>query len=90
MTDQHPLTNKALEDLENSLVEIVMGQPVLPSDFNLARAAADWQLKQVIEWLKTNTEDYLSEDYYSTYFLTEAFIEDLKQAMRPTTTEEDN
>ena len=79
MTDQHPLTDEIIE-------EIARFDP----DEDDMRAAADWQLKQVIEWLKTNTEDYLLEDYYSTYFLTEAFIEDLKQAMRPTTTTQEN
>ena len=83
MSNQHPLTNKDLEDLENSLTRSVMGQLVLPSDFNLARAAADWQLEQCIAWLKTNIEDYVLEDYYSTYFLIEAFLDDFKKAMRP-------
>ena len=47
----------------------------------------DEQLEQVIEWLKTNIEDYVLEDYYSTYFLIEAFLDDFKKAMRP---QEDN
>jgi len=60
-----------------------MWQEPCPSARQIMRAAADWQLEQVIEWLKTNTEDYLLEDYYSTYFLTEAFFDGFKKAMRP-------
>ena len=93
MTDQqqHPLTDTICVSIQDS---IHPGDPwfvwLHPSDPEAMRAAADWQLKQVIEWLKTYTEDYLLEDYYGTYFLTEAFIENFKKAMRPTTTQEDN
>ena len=86
MTDQHPLTNKALEDLENSLVKSVMGQLVLPSDFNLARAAADWQLEQVIEWWKM----FLIRTEMIPPPVVNLIIEDFKQEMRPTTTLENN
>ena len=48
------------------------------------RAAADWQLERAIAWLKFNTDDYLLQDYYKTYFLTKAFLNDFKKAMRPT------
>jgi hypothetical protein len=86
MTDQHPLTDEVIGKTFSFSGEYTSRW----YDEEDMRAAADWQLKQVIEWLKTNTEDYLLEDYYSTYFLTEAFIEDLKQAMRPTTTTQEN
>jgi len=97
MTDQHPLTDHIIDTFDsyqNNGFEDV-GECNSGFIYDDLRAAADWQLEQVLEWLKTNTEDYLMEDYlmedyYSTYFLTEAFIEDLKKAMRPTTTQEDN
>ena len=84
MTEQHPLTDKALEDLENSLVKSVMGQLVLPSDFNLARAAADWQLKQVLEWLNETIFERGSS------FEAVNIPKELEEAMRPTTTTQEN
>jgi len=84
MTDQHPLTDETIESIHEDYSSLKI-------EFDEAlRAAADWQLEQVLEWLKTNTEDYVLEDYYSTYFLIEAFLDDFKKAMRPTTTQEDN
>ena len=86
MTDQHLLTDETCERISSRCVSTTTSV-----ERNNMRAAADWQLEQVLEWLKTNTEDYVLEDYYSTYFLIEAFLENLKQAMRlTTTTQEDN
>jgi len=65
----------------------VFGTLVMQTSYELGR---DAQLKQVMEWLKTNTEDYVLEDYYSTYFLIESFLDDFKKAMRPATTQEEN
>lgn len=74
MTDKHPLHPKLIDAL---------------SEFRACdeamRAAADWQLKQVTRWLKSNTADYVGA---GCYFLTESFLDDFKQAMRPTTTQE--
>jgi len=72
MTDQHPLTNKDLEDLEKLLTSSVLGQLVLPSDFELARAAADWQLEQCIAWLDDTDCDNPQET-----------AQRLREAMRP-------
>ena len=76
MTDQHPLHPKLIDAL---------------SEFRTCdeamRAAADWQLKQVTKWLKSNTADYVGA---GCYFLTESFLDDFKKAMRPTTTQENN
>jgi len=81
MSNQHPLTDKICEGLVTFPLES-------EHDYIEMRAAADWQLEQVVEWLKTNTDDYLLEDYYKTYFLTEAFLDDLNKAMRPTNTQD--
>ena len=89
MTDQHPLTDDIIDTLASPQYDDFggdIGGVNTGFTYDDLRTAADWQLEQVVEWLKTNTEDYLLEDYYGTYFLTEAFIEDLKQAMRPATT----
>jgi len=45
----------------------------------LARAAADWQLEQVIEWIKECPDCY-DLDFHSE---SRRMIADLKQAMRP-------
>jgi len=85
MTNQHPLTDDIIR-YDKKLGCQDFGTWIYTE--NDLRAATDWQLKQVLEWLKTNTEDYVLEDYYSTYFLIEAFLDDFKKAMRPTTQEE--
>jgi len=76
MTDQHPLTDDiclAIDD--NSMID--------EDDWKgCMRAGADWQLEQVIEWLKDNLHlmptgvDYI--------------VGNLREAMRPTTTQENN
>jgi hypothetical protein len=76
MTDQHPLTDEICQGLVHFFLDS-------RHDYIEMRAAANWQLEQVLEWLKTNTEDYVLEDYYSTYFLIEAFLDDFEKAMRP-------
>ena len=81
MTDQHPLTDE------------VIHRELLPKycyTENDLRLAADRQLEQVIEWLKSNTFDYVCVDYDLTYMLMDSFLDDLKKAVRPTTTQEDN
>ena len=79
MTDQHPLTDTICEELSCFPFEDCDEEGIMTD----MRAAADWQLEKVIDWLKTNIEDYVLEDYYSTYFLPEAFFNDFKKAMRP-------
>ena len=94
MTNQHPLTDEiccAIEedlDLESHIQQSDTRYWAMQDDeFMCMRAGAVWQLEKVIDWLKTNIEDYVLEDYYSTYFLPEAFFNDFKKAMRPTTQE---
>jgi hypothetical protein len=92
----HPLTDKILDKFgtDDQQFAFELATKWEPTRIYLdddMRSAADWQLEQVIEWLKFNTDDYLLEDYYKTYFLTEDFLDDFKKAMRPTTTtQEDN
>jgi len=85
----HPLTDAICEGLANT-----EDRPFTDIEMDNMRAAYDLgrdaMLEQVLEWLKTNTEDYVLEDYYSTYFLIEAFLDDFKKAMRPTTTTQEN
>jgi len=63
---------------------------------NDLRTAADWQLEQVIEWMKTNLMKhtfhdgyaYLYDDCSNAYIKEEELLKDIKKAMRPTTQEE--
>ncbi len=73
-----PLTDEICDQIQVS---------VHPCDPENMRAAANWQLEQVIEWLIEHLEDYLCEDYYKTYLLMVAFLDDFKKAIRPTTQE---
>ena len=52
------------------------------------RAAADWQLEQVIEWLKDHAAVYMYEAHDGPCFDEDGLLDDLKKAMRPTTQEE--
>lgn len=77
MTDQHPLTDEICDQIQDS---------VHPCDPENMRTAADWQLEQVIDWLKNcNMNHSLSYDgeYRSDRYLV---INAFREAMRPTTT----
>ena len=84
---KHPLTNEKALNLF-SFEQFTDGSPPITVEDTM-RTAADWQLDQAFEWLKSNTDDYVfySEPYDKAYFLTEAFLDDFKKAMRP---QEDN
>jgi hypothetical protein len=83
MTEQqHPLTDKILEKFD--------GYDHLQSQWLFGekdmRAAADWQLEQVIKWIKDNLAcgGYLYPGAYFSYEIdVDDVIEDLKEAMRP-------
>ena len=85
MTDQHPLTDDTCRQLAN-----IRGRLGL-AEIDFMRAAADWQLEQVIKWLKDNMPKYVYQDYYGADEQQEVFktLENLKLAMRPTT-QDDN
>ena len=84
MTDQHPLTDKNCSAIESDLVR-ESGYDY--DDFMCMRAGADWQLEQVVEWLEDSLEDH---KYSGIGILVDWVIEDLREAMRPTTTQENN
>jgi hypothetical protein len=89
---EHPLTNEKCE--------ILSRQPFLDPETDVEatihdmRAAADWQLEQVIEWLTENL-CYIQEDGLVRYVYGDGFatiathevVRDLKKAMLP---QEDN
>ena len=75
MSNQHPLTDKICEGLVTFPLES-------EHDYIEMRAAADWQLEQVIEWIKECPNYDL--DFHSEC---RRMIADLKKALRP---QEDN
>jgi len=95
MTNQHPLTDEIcdklsivqLSQLDYDYESITFAENV-KSDM---RSAADWQLEQVIEWLKFEyqTDPNLSGERKRIGGFMEIAIA-LEQAMRPTTTQEEN
>ena len=90
MTNQHPLTNEKALSLFSFERIMDMSQPLETEDF--MRTAADWQLEQVIEWLRHNLGSVpLDPVVYSGHEIdVDYVIEDLREAMRPTTTEDNS
>jgi len=79
MTNQHPLTDdKCYELWSGNLYENLWSGNLDKNE--KMRAAADWQLEQVLKWIK-NCRDY---DLF--YIKDRALMRrELKKAMRPTT-----
>ena len=84
MTDQHPLTDDIIR-YDKKLGCHDLGAWVYTE--NDLRAAADWQLEQAIEWMRDNLQEHR---YSGINILVDYVIEDFREAMRPTTTQEDN
>ena len=82
MTNQHPLTDSFLQ----SYYKYGDG----PYDEDQMRDVADRQLDQVIEWLKYNADVYMYEAHDGPCFDEDGLLDDLKKAMRPTTTTQEN
>ena len=83
MAEQHPLTDEIIENICRTpsfcFEDVSEVLPVFTS--HDMRAATDWQLEQVIEWLRHNLDlEQRGIDYV---------VENLREAMRPTTTQED-
>ena len=99
MTNQHPVINDELirkwlgehfsRFTSNStwlapLAKCTATGEVSDSERYLATQAADWQLEQVIEWMKVNLIKHGFHEGYAYLY------KDLKKAMRPTTTQEED
>jgi hypothetical protein len=84
VTDQHPLTDE------------IIHREFLPKycyTENDLRLVADWQFEKVTEWLQGNLGFgfYLERHWDGVSEVdVDYVIEDLRKAMRPTTTQEDN
>ncbi len=90
----HPLTNDICEQISRRGVSVTTS-----IERDNMRAATDWQLEQVIDWLEEHLDAHyvwadLSKSFSPThqYINVDVFavINDLKQAMRPTKTQEEN
>ena len=90
MTDQHPLTDEIILSIADEAYH-------LPGYQDDLRAAADWQLEQVVQWIKDNLLNpngnrrqlYVYDNDWKTYMEFDyELIDRLTQAMRPT--QEDN
>lgn len=77
----HPLTNNVCDQITDELS--------IFSVEDCMRYAADWQLEQVIDWLRSmNEHEYLYTYIVDPQLDKDELIADLKKAMRPT--QEDN
>ena len=76
----HPLTDEIIEEIAQ--FEPDLTDPLILNRVHDMRAAADWQLEAVIEWLKTQT-DYSGTFYYETLDDIETIEDALMSAMRP-------
>ena len=84
----HPLTDEKCE--------ILSRQPFLDPETDVEatihdmRAAADWQLEQVMKWLDKNLTNYTDNDYLGDCLPFYMLESDLKKAMRTQQQKEDN
>ena len=99
----HPLTDEICDEIQESIwaqeatdEELIKYKAFYIYDRRqqleqlCIRAAADWQLEQVIEWIQEHVtpDSHYSEfdgngaDLWS-YIITDSIVDDLKKAMRP-------
>ena len=89
----HPLTDEMIDEIQESLwthaehdenkSDFYKYDPhvTLQLEQLCIRVAADWQLEQVIKWLKENGHVY--DFYYEDWGARDQMIAHLKKAMRP-------
>ena len=83
MTNPHPLTDDIAESIAVTELQCPFGIGQLVFTHEDMRAAADWQLERVAEWIGENgLRGYVSTDSFTIIHTQEA-IADLKKAMRP-------
>jgi signal transduction protein with GAF and PtsI domain len=88
MTNHHPLTDEKARSLFSFERLLDMSQPLEIED--CMRTAADWQLEQVMEWLDEHLTNYSDDAYRGRCESINDLEDHLKQAMRPTKTQEDD
>ena len=85
MTNQHPLTEEMMDKIHGD--ESGYSNPYDEDDM---RAAANWQLEQVMNWLDKHLTNYLDPDYLGSCESIPDLEDDLKKAMRPTTEDQED
>ena len=96
MTEQHPLTEEIINTFASPQYHDFggdIGGVNTGFDYDDLRAAADWQLEQVVDWLRDRLHFrlYLEPAEPLNHKIdVDYVIEDLQEAMRPTTTQENN
>ena len=83
----HPMTAVIIQDIEDGIRDCILsGEDV---ETNHLRVGADWQLEQVIEWLKDHLDErYIDDgDVLAPGIDAESVVDDFRAAMRP---QEDN
>ncbi len=85
----HPLTDDMLKQIQSENPTRIYGTQAMLAAYDLGR---DEQLEQVIEWLRHNLGSVpLDPVGYSGHEIdVDYVIEDLREDMRPTTTQENN
>ena len=77
----HPLTDDLCCQIwQDNKDNWLMWQEPCPSTRRIMCGAADWQLEQVIEWLRDSLQDHR---YSGVGIDVDYVIEDLREAMRP-------
>ncbi len=89
---KHPLTDEIIEEKLITRDECLRREGdgramYYEEDF---RVGADWQLEQVMKWLDENLSNYTDDDYLGDCEPLHKLEGDLKRAMCPTKTQEDN
>ena len=79
---EHPLTDEKALSLFSFERLMDTSQPISIED--AMRAAADWQLTEVLKWLDKNLTNYTDDDYPWRGAPLHELEDDLKKAMRPT------
>jgi len=91
---EHPLTDDMLKQIQSENPMRIYGTQAMRAAYDVGR---DEQLEQVMKWMKVNLMKhdfhegyaYLYDDCSNAYIREEELLKDLKQAMRPTTTQEE-
>ena len=79
---EHPLTLAQIKKLARRYTcDMESGEYSFGED--TVRAAADWQLTKVLEWLDENISHYTDSDYLGDCGPVYELESDLKKAMRP-------
>jgi hypothetical protein len=84
MTEQHPLTAEICFDIQRT------NKVCYQDEVDLMRAAADWQLEEVMRKVKLKLKEWRIQGYGAGADACEDFFEEVMQELRPQQQKEDN